>query len=286
MSDIFREVDEDIRRERLGRIWKRIAPFVYVIAILVVAGTGGYRAWEAWKSNQAEADGDVFAKAMKVLEEVEEDRTKLEEEIAKAKEEEEKAAENPNNEEGEEDTGEETEDKFAKFEAEKEALKEKKQEAYELFRSLMDASGGYPVLAKMRLATELALDGEIDESIKVYDEIIEDNTVEPLFRELSALRASFILLDGDNMDEVRDRILSLAGDDNPWRPLVWENLAFAEWKDGNGQKAMEWLDKLIEDEFTPRGVSRRAESMKRLLKSEGYESELDKKKEEEENESS
>ncbi len=63
MSDIFREVEEDLRHERLRRVWDRIAPFVIGAAVLVVVGTAGYRGWEAWTTSQAEKAGDAYIAA-------------------------------------------------------------------------------------------------------------------------------------------------------------------------------------------------------------------------------
>ena len=43
MSDIFREVDEDIRQEKYRRLWDRFGPWVLGVAVLIIVGTGGYR---------------------------------------------------------------------------------------------------------------------------------------------------------------------------------------------------------------------------------------------------
>ena len=39
MSDIFDEVGEDLRRDRLTGLWKRYGWVLYVVAGLIVAGT-------------------------------------------------------------------------------------------------------------------------------------------------------------------------------------------------------------------------------------------------------
>jgi hypothetical protein len=44
MSDIFREVDEDLRREQVRKLWDRFAPYVIGLAVLIVAATAGYAA--------------------------------------------------------------------------------------------------------------------------------------------------------------------------------------------------------------------------------------------------
>lgn len=65
MSDIFREVDEDLRREQYKRLWDRFAPYVFVVAALIVLGTAGYRGWVYWQETQAQASGDAFMAAMR-----------------------------------------------------------------------------------------------------------------------------------------------------------------------------------------------------------------------------
>ena len=64
MSDIFKEVDEDLRREQLKRLWDRFGPYVLGLAVLIVAGTAGYRGWEYWQQHQAQVSGDRFLAAL------------------------------------------------------------------------------------------------------------------------------------------------------------------------------------------------------------------------------
>jgi hypothetical protein len=64
MSDIFKEVDEDIRRDQLRKLWDRFGPYVIGLAVLIVVATAGYRGWEFWRERQAETSGDQFAAAI------------------------------------------------------------------------------------------------------------------------------------------------------------------------------------------------------------------------------
>lgn len=64
MSDIFREVEEELRHEHYKRLWDKFGPYVIGIAVLIVVGTGGYRGWEAWQASRAAEAGDRYVTAL------------------------------------------------------------------------------------------------------------------------------------------------------------------------------------------------------------------------------
>ena len=64
MADIFHEVDEDIRRERLKRIWDRYGALILAAVVLVVAGIGGWRGYEYYQNQRAADSGAQFEAAM------------------------------------------------------------------------------------------------------------------------------------------------------------------------------------------------------------------------------
>ena len=66
MTDIFREVDEDLRREQLKKLWDRYGSYVIGLAILIVVATAGYRFWQYWQDSRAQASGDRFVAALKL----------------------------------------------------------------------------------------------------------------------------------------------------------------------------------------------------------------------------
>jgi len=64
VSDLFREVDEDLRRDRAVELWKRYGNYALVLALALVIGTGAYMAWRDYERRQAiEAGGQFFAAA-------------------------------------------------------------------------------------------------------------------------------------------------------------------------------------------------------------------------------
>jgi len=68
MADIFNEVEQDLRREQMKRLWDRIGIYVIAVAVLVVAITGGWRAYVAWQDSRAAESGDLFVAALKLSE--------------------------------------------------------------------------------------------------------------------------------------------------------------------------------------------------------------------------
>jgi len=53
MSDIFREVDEEIRQDQVKALWRRFGPLVVTAALVAVVGTAGYVGWQRWQARQA-----------------------------------------------------------------------------------------------------------------------------------------------------------------------------------------------------------------------------------------
>jgi hypothetical protein len=64
MSDIFREVDEDVQRDKVENLWKRYQTPVIVLAVLIVAGTGAWSYYKTEHTRQAEAANARFLAAV------------------------------------------------------------------------------------------------------------------------------------------------------------------------------------------------------------------------------
>ncbi|MET0278368.1 MAG: tetratricopeptide repeat protein [Pseudorhodoplanes sp.] len=68
MADIFHEVDEEIRRERLKKIWERYSALILAVVVLVVAGVAGWRGYEYYQSERASESGAQFEAALALAE--------------------------------------------------------------------------------------------------------------------------------------------------------------------------------------------------------------------------
>jgi hypothetical protein len=68
VADIFQEVDEEVRREQLKKLWERYQYHVIAVAILVLIGVGGWRAYDWWETKKAAEAGAAFENAIELSE--------------------------------------------------------------------------------------------------------------------------------------------------------------------------------------------------------------------------
>ena len=66
MTDIFNEVDEEVRREQLKKLWERYGNHLIALCVLVVAGVGAWRGYEWWQGKQAAQAGAQFEQAVEL----------------------------------------------------------------------------------------------------------------------------------------------------------------------------------------------------------------------------
>jgi len=53
VSELFDEVDEEVRREQLKKLWDRYSIFIIAGAILIVAAVGGWRGYQYLEAKKA-----------------------------------------------------------------------------------------------------------------------------------------------------------------------------------------------------------------------------------------
>jgi hypothetical protein len=66
MSDIFREVDEEVRRDKAEEFWKKYQNHILIAAALIVLAAGGYRFWENERLKAAQEAGAQFEQALQL----------------------------------------------------------------------------------------------------------------------------------------------------------------------------------------------------------------------------
>jgi hypothetical protein len=62
--DFFREVDEAVRQDRYKELWDKYGLYALVVAALIVASVGGFKAWAYWQERKSQEAGTEFSLAL------------------------------------------------------------------------------------------------------------------------------------------------------------------------------------------------------------------------------
>jgi len=213
MADIFNEIDEDLRRDQLKKLWDRYSTLILGLAFLIVAGVAGWRGWEYWRLQQSQAYGQQYYAAVKL------------------------------------------------------SANGDHKGAEEAFRQLGAAGfSGYPVLAGLRAAGEMALAGDPAGAIKAYDDLARQTTTPPLLAGTARARAAYLALDIEDRAAVEARAKALTAANDPWRFSGREILALAAYKAGDMEAARREFEALTKEADVPRDFTARAEILMGLIR--------------------
>jgi len=213
MTDIFREVEEDLRKEKASELWRRFGPYLLLLAVLIVVATAAWRGWVYWREIEAAATGDQFVAALQLAEDGKHD------------------------------------------------------EALQALAGLAGAgSGGYPILAKFRTASELAGAGKTDEAVKAFDDLSAASTTPPLLKALSRLRAALLLVDTADIATMQSRLGDLASTGGPWRNAAREILGLTAWRVGDMNAARTYFTDISGDPTASESTKSRAQLMLEMIR--------------------
>jgi hypothetical protein len=67
VSDIFSEVDEELRREQFKKLWDRYGTLAIIVAVIIVVGIGGYRGYQWWDAKKAAEAGMAYDAAAELV---------------------------------------------------------------------------------------------------------------------------------------------------------------------------------------------------------------------------
>jgi hypothetical protein len=67
VSELFDEVDEEVRREQLKKLWDRYSIYIIAGAVLIVAAVGGWRGYQYLEAKKAAEAGAAFDTAIELV---------------------------------------------------------------------------------------------------------------------------------------------------------------------------------------------------------------------------
>jgi hypothetical protein len=68
VSELFDEVDEEVRRDQLKKLWDQYSIYIVALALLIIAGVGGWRGYQYLEAKKAAEAGAAFDKAAELSE--------------------------------------------------------------------------------------------------------------------------------------------------------------------------------------------------------------------------
>jgi hypothetical protein len=68
VSELFDEVDEDVRRDQLKKLWDQYSIYIVAGALLIIASVGGWRGYQYLEAKKAAEAGAAFDKAVELSE--------------------------------------------------------------------------------------------------------------------------------------------------------------------------------------------------------------------------
>jgi hypothetical protein len=68
VSELFDEVDEEVRRDQLKKLWDRYSIYIIAGALLIIAGVGGWRGYQYIEAQKAAQAGAAFDRAVELSE--------------------------------------------------------------------------------------------------------------------------------------------------------------------------------------------------------------------------
>ncbi len=66
-EEFIREVEEELRQERMLKLWRRFGPYVIGLAVAIVLATAGKVGYESWRDKRLQAQAEAFRAAEALL---------------------------------------------------------------------------------------------------------------------------------------------------------------------------------------------------------------------------
>jgi hypothetical protein len=208
VSDIFDEVEEELRAERARKLLQRYGSLIIAAAVAIVALVAGFQAWRWYEARERARVAAIYIGAMHQADA----QTSADHQAALAG--------------------------LAKVSAE--------------------GMPGYTTLARLRAAALKADAGDKEGALRLWDDVANDASGDPLLRDLANLEWAMHQVDTGDPAQVTARLKPLADPNNAWHAMAEEQLALLALRQGQTQAAHDTLKKLANDVTAPQGVRGRA----------------------------
>jgi hypothetical protein len=229
VSDFIREVDEDLRRERLEKLWRRYGTYAVMAAALVVLGTAANVGWQRYAANHRAERARQYEAALELV-------TKPDV-IAAAQAPQSAAPPNP-------------------------AV----TEAAAALEKLAKSTDGYGVLARLHEAALKARIGDTAGAVAIYQKLADDTGVDRPFRDLALILLALQTADTADPAQLTQQLRPLTDAKNPWHYSALEITAILAKRAGDTEKAKQILSGLADDLDAPQALRIRATETLAALK--------------------
>jgi hypothetical protein len=224
-EDIYREVDEELKAERMRAVARRYAGVAVAAAVVVVAGAG---LW-SWKLAQYKAlDQAATGTYLAALRQTDH----LPDQVGSG----------PIALVGKAQSGLEALQKLA-----------------------TSGDQGVATLARMQEAAVQAARGDAPAALAAWNAVQDNPAADPALRSIATLLWCQHQLDTGDIPTLRSRLSLLTGPGKAWNGLAVEALAVLDVREGHRDDARKKLSALVDSGETPAGVRNRAQDMMQAL---------------------
>jgi len=67
VADIFQEVDEEVRRENMQRLWRRYGGYATAVGIVILLAAGGFIGWQKYSEHREAQRAQAFSDAIGMI---------------------------------------------------------------------------------------------------------------------------------------------------------------------------------------------------------------------------
>lgn len=222
MSDIFDEIAEDLRAERMKKLLDRYGALLITIVLLVVLGVAGWKGFGWYQTRQSAQLAVTYLAATQ-------------------------AATAP--------AGVDSAQRKAAIPALEKVIA---QAAGPGWAAGWLVNDGYRTLARLQLAALRYDTGDKDAALKLWDTVAADAAADPVLRDSARLQWALHEVDAGDPAQVEAHLAPLLNPDNPMHAVAEETQALLALRQGKTADARAAFKRLSQDVTAPPGVRARA----------------------------